>query len=328
MNATPPKITVKPAFQRNLVWNDRKKSLLIESLMLRIPIPSFYFYEDESEHKSVIDGLQRLSTISDYVNGKFVLCSLQYLGDKCNGKKFSELDQKYVSRIEDTQLSVNILDSRTPELVKFDVFTRINTGGVPLNPQEIRNVMASTETMKLLSEMSSSAEFIEATHGAVKDIRMDAQELCLRFITFYRAYDAIQKVPQKDSPIAKMLDECILHLNSCDKNTHNDYFETFETAMRKSVLAFGKTAFMKPGYHVINKPLFTSWAVTLAYSDYPEEVLRRGSNVLVEKLSSAIKKDSDYFNAITTSTATNRSIEKQFSTAYGILEEMKNADQA
>jgi len=98
--------------------------------------------------------------------------------------------------------------------------------------------------------------------------------------------------------------------------------------MRKSVLAFGKTAFTKPGYHVINKPLFTSWAVTLAYSDYPEEVLRRGSNVLVEKLSSAIKKDSDYFNAITTSTATNRSIEKQFSTAYGILEEMKNADQA
>ena len=325
MSDSPPKITIKPAFQRNLVWNDKKKSLLIESLMLRIPIPSFYFYEDEDEHKNVIDGLQRLSTIFGYVKGGFELCDLQYLGDRCNGKKFTELDRKYITRIEDTQLSVNILDARTPELVKFDVFRRINTGGVPLNSQEIRNVLASADTMDLLKRMSVSEQFVEATHGVVKDVRMDAQELCLRFITFYRAYSTVRKTAHKDKPLAKMLDECIIHLNTCDRQTIDRYFEIFEMAMSKSISAFGKRAFVKPGNRVvINKPLFTSWAVTLAHSGLSSETLLKKQDALTRLLTTQINRDADYFAAITSSTASRRSIDKQFLTAYKILEVLEN----
>jgi len=327
MSADPPKITVKPCFQRNLVWNMQKQSLLIESLMLRIPIPSLYFYEDDNEHMNVIDGLQRLSTIFNYVNGEFALSGLQYLGDKCNGKIFRDLEQKYISRIEDTQLSVNILDSRSPELVKFDVFTRINTGGIPLNRQEIRNVLASGATMELLSNMSKSKEFSSATHGAVKDIRMDAQELCLRFITFYRAYDTKKRIPYKDKHIAKMLDDCVIHLNGCDEQMLGNYFEIFEMAMRKSFAAFGKSTFIKPGNRVvINKPLFTSWAVTLAYSKCSLDMLKNNQPKLVERLSMKLKNDTEFFNAITASTTSKQSIEKQFLSAYEILEEINNAD--
>jgi hypothetical protein len=247
------------------------------------------------------------------------------LGEKCNGKKFSKLEQKYISRIEDTQLSVNILDSRTPDAVKYDVFTRINTGGVPLNAQEIRNVMATKETMSFLERMVKSGGFEKATHGAVKDIRMDAQELCLRFITFYRAYDTKSRIPRKDKPLAKMLDECILHLNTCNNLTLSNYFDTFETAMEKSSAAFGNRAFMKPKYKVINKPLFTSWAVTLAYSTCSQKELSAYSDILIEKLTTAINKDSEFFNAITASTATSKSIENQFVTAQRILEETINA---
>jgi len=321
MGASPPTITVKPSFQRNLVWNDRKKSLLIESLMLRIPIPSFYFYEDDDGHKYVIDGLQRLSTIFDYVNGEFSLSGLQYLTENCSGKKFHELDQKYISRIEDTQLSVNILDSRTPELVKFDVFTRINTGGVPLNPQEIRNVMASEGTMNLLLNMSKSKIFIEATRGAVKDIRMDAQELCLRFITFYRGYSVELKTPHKDRPIAKMLDESIIYLNKCSKDDLENYYFEFEKAMRKSFSAFGKAAFVKPGNKIINKPLFTSWAVTLAYSDYSNELLLSNQENLIMALSNALESDQEYSSAITSNTASKKNVDKQFNMVFRILEE-------
>jgi hypothetical protein len=329
MSAKPPKITIKPAFQRNLVWNDKKKSLLIESLMLRIPIPSFYFYEDDEGHKFVIDGLQRLSTIFGYVNGEFALCDLQYLSDRCNGKVFKNLDSKYISRIEDTQLSINILDSETPELVKFDVFTRINTGGVPLNRQEMRNVLASSDTMDLLIRMSISEYFVKATHGAVKDIRMDAQELCLRFITFYRAYSLESKTPYKDKPIAKMLDECVGHLNSCNSQALKKYLDTFELAMEKSISAFGDMAFTKPGNRiVINKPLFTSWAVTLAFSNYSSELLYSNRDNLVERLLTKLDTDKNYFNAITTSTATKKNIDNQFQTAHEILEGIDNAKQA
>ena len=325
MSMEPPNITVKPSFQRNQVWNQRKKSLLIESLMLQIPVPSFYFYEDEGEHKSVIDGLQRLSTIHDYVKGDFALSGLKYLGDKCNGKRYHELEHKYISRIEETQLSVNILDSRTPEQVKYDVFTRVNTGGVPLNPQEIRNAMGHIKTTNLFRKMSTSDVFIEATRGRVKDTRMDAQELCLRFITFYRAYDKNGRIPRKDRPIAKMLDECVIYLNSCDDRALAKYYELFESAMRKSIAAFGEHAFVKPEQNIINRLLFTSWAVTLAYSSYSFEVLGKYQTELVARLSKAIDADTDYFNAITTSTASKRSIEKQFISAYEILEDILSA---
>ena len=327
MGADPPTITVRPDFQRNLVWKPLKKSLFIESLMLRIPIPSFYFYEDDNEHKCVIDGLQRLSTIFEYVNGGFALNGLQYLGDKCNGKIYSNLDQKYISRIEETQLSINILDNRTPELVKFDVFTRVNTGGVPLNPQEIRNALACSKITDLLQKMSTSIAFVKATRGLIKDVRMDAQELCLRFIAFFRAYNTVKRVPLKDRPIAKMLDECVVHLNSCDNKTLQGYFEAFETAMEKSIAALGAHAFVKPDNNVINKSLFTSWAVTLAHSSCTFDMLLKNQTMLVEHLSNAIATDNAYFNAITTSTASKRSIEKQFVTAYQILEAIKNADQ-
>ena len=147
-------LDLMPAFQRKGVWDNRRKSLLIESLMLRIPIPAFYFDEDDNSKKTVIDGLQRLSAINSYMNGEFSLSGLQYLQEECGGRFFTELQQKYQTRIEDAQLTVNILDSRSPENVKFDIFRRVNTGGIPLNAQEIRNVLASDSTRRFLLLMA------------------------------------------------------------------------------------------------------------------------------------------------------------------------------
>ena len=167
------KLFLTPDFQRNLVWDLRRKSLLIESIMLGIPISSFYFQEDYEGNKIVIDGLQRLSTISQFLNNEFALKELQYLN--YNGYCYSDLPQKYVNKIEDTQLVAYVLDSTCHELSKFDVFRRVNTGGMPLNSQEIRNSMAADGTRSLLKAMSRSQEFQKATRGRVKDIRMDVR---------------------------------------------------------------------------------------------------------------------------------------------------------
>ncbi|MEZ3468634.1 MAG: DUF262 domain-containing protein, partial [Schaedlerella sp.] len=106
-------IELNPGYQRRSVWKDnKKKSLLIESLMLRIPIPAFYFYENEDGKYQVIDGQQRLTTIKEFVDGEFRLSKLEYLGIEYNKKKFEDLDTKYVQRIYRTQIAVNILDAR------------------------------------------------------------------------------------------------------------------------------------------------------------------------------------------------------------------------
>lgn len=187
-------IELNPGYQRGRVWKDNKrKSLLIESLMLRIPIPAFYFYENEDGQYQVIDGQQRLTTIKEFVNGEFCLTGLKYFGKEYNKKKFKDLDAKYTQRIYRTQIAVNILDARSPKNVIYDIFRRVNTGGINLNPQEMRNAICRQEVRDFLKKSTQNENYIRATRGRVKDDRMDAQELVLRFYAFYKAYDYEKK---------------------------------------------------------------------------------------------------------------------------------------
>ena len=117
------RLNLTPEYQRNLVWNDQRKSALIESLMLKIPIPSFYLDEGDNGQKSVIDGMQRLTTIHSFLNDQFSLKGLQYLSSYEN-KTFSQLDIKFQGIIEDTIFNINILSQQCPQMVKFD-----NSGG-------------------------------------------------------------------------------------------------------------------------------------------------------------------------------------------------------
>lgn len=160
-------IDLSPDFQRGFVWTDiTRKSRLIESLLLRIPIPAFYFSQDEEGLFQVVDGVQRLTVLSSFMNNEFKLKNLEYLKE-CNGKWFMRTDKNpkdnldgiYTRRIEQTQLFINIIDPQTPGRVKYDIFKRINTGGRALNNQEIRNCLASAGTRRLLHDLSGSQSF-------------------------------------------------------------------------------------------------------------------------------------------------------------------------
>ena len=205
-------INLSPDFQRGYVWKENKrKSHLIESLMLSIPIPAFYLYETGADSNddyefSVIDGQQRLTTIFDFLNDKFRLSSLEYLGDSYNGCRFSELPPKIKSRINRTQLSLNILSYDSPHRIIYDIFKRINTGGKALNNQEMRNAVSTNNTRKLLNLCTESEEFLSATNRRVKTLRLDHHELVLRFFAFYRIYDFEgKKVNYQSSNIVDLL---------------------------------------------------------------------------------------------------------------------------
>ena len=314
-------LTLSPDFQRNMVWDIQRKSLLIESLMLKIPIPAFYFQEDINGDKLVIDGLQRLSTIYSYMEDSFRLKGLQYL-ENYNGYCYSQLPRKYKTRIEETQMAVNILDSKCHELVKFDVFRRVNTGGVPLNPQEIRNSMATPDTRSLLKQMSESEEFIKATRGRVKDIRMDAQELCLRFIAFWMRYDSHSGQLSPLMALTRMLDRTLLELNQKKKDYHLLLCALFKNSMEKCHALFGEEAFSKEDLNlIINRPLFVSWSVVMATCTLDMETLQSRRNDAIE-LQHKYFGGGEYYNAITSSTATKKNMELQFEGVRRILEEL------
>ncbi|WP_139025376.1 DUF262 domain-containing protein [Acetonema longum] len=324
------KLELSPGFQRNRVWKDnRQKSLLIESLMLRIPIPAFYFYEDENSNLYVIDGLQRLSTIQDYLDNKFRLTGLQYLGEAVNKKMFSELSDKYVSRIYQTQLNVNIIDARTPSQVKYDIFRRINTGGISLNAQEVRNSIAKTKVRQLLKSLSTSTEFFKATGGGVNDLRMGAQELVLRFIAFYRIFDfSTGEVNYSRGDLEQHLDETFDLLNKATDSELHIYEKAFLKAMNSAYALFGNYAFrscrpndLRDGARrkLLNKSLFTTWSVILAHSNLSENTLLGLRKKTVRLLANEIEMNEAYSKALSIGTSATSQVKTNFRIAFKLL---------
>lgn len=324
-------IELNPGYQRRRVWKDnKKKSLLIESLMLRIPIPAFYFYENEDGKYQVIDGQQRLTTIKEFVGGEFRLSGLEYLGKEYNKKKFKNLDTKYVQRIYRTQIAVNILDARSPKNVIYDIFRRVNTGGVNLNPQEMRNAICKQEVRDFLVRSTQNENYVRATRGRVKDDRMDSQELVLRFYAFYKAYNYEKNVLYYDYPnIAAMLDDAIENLNKMGSKKREELYLKFDLAMKRCYEAFGKYAFskiqkegnrIKRNMDYINKSLFSSFSVLLLNPTLDSVNIKAHQEEILLELADNLA-DHYYTNSITVGTGDKRNVYANFEFSRKVLEE-------
>jgi uncharacterized protein with ParB-like and HNH nuclease domain len=293
-------IILNPDFQRNEVWTLSKKSQLIESLMLKIPIPMFYVSADEKGNLTVVDGLQRLSTIRDFILGKqyllnkeeklkgdgFKLRSLEFWKDY-DGDKFNDLPVHLQNRIYETEFQFTIINPGTPEEVKRNIFKRINTGGMPLSSQEIRNALYVGKSTELLKTLSNTKEFKLATNNSVKDSRMADKELILRFLSFividYTNYKKtlginsflsnamiiINSYPEFESrDFVKMIKEGQVKKEDININCISQIEVLFKLGMQRTFEVFGDQSFRKSYYSEkkfpINKNLFEMWGVLLS----------------------------------------------------------------
>lgn len=295
-------IKLNPDFQRQEVWNPERKSQLIESLILKIPIPMFYVSSDEKANWTVVDGLQRISTIRDFVLGAEYLkdtkknidkkgCGLRLKGlefwKELKNKQLNELPTHLYNRILETEFSFTIINPGTPEEVKRNVFKRLNTGGMPLSSQEIRNALYIGKATSLLNKLASLEVFKDATGRSIHSERMEDKELILRFVSFYlRNYSTYTKTVTIDT----WLSDTMIILNayplldsrefnksvkagSIIKDNINRVDEesitnAFLLAMTRAKVVFGEHAFRK-SYHgirraPINKSLFETWSIILA----------------------------------------------------------------
>lgn len=292
-------IIMHPDFQREEVWSKETKSRLIESLLLRIPITMFYVSADEEGKLTVVDGLQRLSAIRDFVlkedykstNTKGLgdglrLQGLEFLADY-EGKTFNELPINMQNRINETEFTFTIINPGTPEEVKRNIFKRINTGGEGLKPQEIRNALYAGKSTELLKTLATSTSFMKATTSSVRSNRMESYEVVLRGIAFIlRDADSYPKNGNMDKflgdtmvilnsypdfndrellRLEKMED---LDLNSVKKERIEELEDIFRLSMKRAKALFGTHAFRK-SYGAkrrtpVNKALFELWCSTLA----------------------------------------------------------------
>lgn len=178
------KLVLAPDFQRKDVWDKKHQSELIESILMGIPIPLIYLFEDENGIRQIIDGKQRVSALKEYLNNKFRLTDLSMFPN-LRGMKFSDIPQLLQSKLEDYQLHCYIIQPPTPEHVKFNIFERVNRGGINLNKQEMRHALYQGKATELIQELSESIEFKLSTGSGVKPERMRDRYLVLRFVGFY-----------------------------------------------------------------------------------------------------------------------------------------------
>lgn len=294
-------IQLNPDFQRQEVWDNVRKSQLIESLMLKIPIPMFYVSSDEKGNWSVVDGLQRISTFRDFILGpKFIKNPNKFQNDKgngmaltglefwksLNGNTMNKLPRHLYNRILETVFTFTIVNPGTHEEVKRNIFKRLNTGGMPLSSQEIRNALYTGPSTRLLNELVQTKEFKDATCHSIHSQRMEDCELVLRFVAFLirkpKTYKRTQNIDTwlSDSMIilnalpsldTRELKKCVqqksIILSDIEMIDFDRIKELFQLAMRRAKKLFGKHAFRKSTPDMrrrpINKSLFEVWSVLL-----------------------------------------------------------------
>ena len=182
-------LNLQPDFQRKAgIWNTVKRSRLIESLLLRIPLPSFYVSQTENEDWEVVDGVQRLTAISHFVPSNeaqpagesLALTGLQYLRE-FDGKRFSDLPPRLARRIRETEFRFHVILSSTPDAVRFNIFARLNTGGMPLTPQELRHALVTSRSQVWLHPRNTvAATSSGVSHGGHAEHQRHVGRLCRR----------------------------------------------------------------------------------------------------------------------------------------------------
>lgn len=182
---------VIPNFQRGYVWNRIQASRLIESLIIQCPIPVIYLSQNNDETLSVIDGNQRLTSISLYLNDGFPLTGLATYPE-LDGLTYSELDPRFQRHIINRTIRCIAILKETHPQIKFDVFERLNTGSVRLNPQELRHGIYNGTLMTKVEELAKGSLFKRLTSTS-NDNRMKGDELVLRYFTLRDRLDVYEK---------------------------------------------------------------------------------------------------------------------------------------
>lgn len=270
-------IDLDPDFQRSRgIWSARKKTLLIESLLLRIPLPTFYVAEIEDDGAlgedkwAVVDGIQRLSTIAEFVAPQifgqepFRLSGLEYL-DSEELKTFADLPQSLRLRILESQFTFQVIRKSTPEQVQLNIFARINTGGVPLSTQELRHALTPGPARHLLRDLASSPQFREAVDESVSPSRMADREMVLRFLAF-RMTDPLAHSAQDFDAFLRDTMRAINQWTEDETSLASNEFRHTMTVCHK---IFGNDAFRKrystdDPRRPVSKALFESVSVAVA----------------------------------------------------------------
>lgn len=307
-----------PDFQRDFVWEVSRQSKLIESAILRIPLPVFYLAETREGKNVVVDGLQRLTTFYRFLKGEFSLSGLAF-AKELSGLSFGRLPTGLQNRVEDTQLTIYLIDAKVPEDAKYEIFERVNSG-VPLTRQQMRNCLFVGDATRWLGRMAKDETFLGATEHGLNSKTMRDRECINRFAGFY-----LYGYESYDGRMDNFLSETLRRMNEmmAEPGFDEHLSSRFRNSMDANRLLFGSHAFRKSlalpqssGRSIINVAMFDVFSVLLA--DTPPELLEE-SKLDIQAVTCELLQNGLFQEAISRSTNSTRNVRIRFDLAKEAL---------
>ena len=302
-------INTSPIYQRRLRWTRKKRSLLIESFLLNIPIPPVFLFEHDYNQYEVIDGRQRLESIREFLANDFALTGLTYWKE-LNRRRFNDLPTVLQRGLLRRSLPAVVLltetnDVKTDELdVRTVLFERLNTGGVKLNPQELRNALHPGRLNSLLIRLSRSEPFIKTwsipLYGAGEETNppealvrntlfstMADTELVLRF---FALQDALAN--DKRGSLRAILDRFMREMANPSEEWAKERGTEYLSLLERLSKVFGGKPFRIPKSNRPSRPLYD--ALMIGLSQQPSTDIEGTAASIKKRLRAALGRQKDY----------------------------------
>lgn len=281
-----------PDYQREHTWDQKRKSKFIESVLIGLPIPFLFLAEidDEEGRLEIVDGSQRIRTLTEFVTGKLVLTELEKL-PILNGVTFDHLSLARQRKFNRTTIRIIALSDDADEETRRDLFERINTGSDPLKDMEQRRGIMRGPFITFLERCAEHPllnKLAPLSQAYIK--RREREEYVLRFFAYLDRYKEF------DKRVKEFLDQ---YVNSKKDGFNEDTMWAEYDRMLKFVQAYFKDGFLRPNYKTAKRVRFEALAVGVALT------LREDHN-LVPAPTDAWS-DNDVFHELTTSDASNSS---------------------
>lgn len=307
-------LIVNPDFQRMSVWDSVRKSRLIESLLLNVPIPVCYFAEDEDGKRVVVDGQQRLRSIEEYRSGTFKLTGLQVLSS-LNGKRWADLSPRQTRIIDGRTIRCIVISAKSDPNIRFEVFERLNTGGVPLNDQELRNCVYRGNLNRVLNTLAHLPEWLALLKRKEPDVRLRHHELILRYFAVKSAiYDY-------KPPLKRVLNDFMRDKRYASEDVLSSLEADFRRALKAVSAVFGPHSFRKVRLDkkgvklwdtAVNRALYDVEMIVLETIP-PEQLVPRANEIIIE-LERLCLDDHEFVESITRATADRSRTYRRFNT--------------
>lgn len=320
-------IDLNPDFQRNSdLWGRKQMSRLIESILLKLPLPVLYFDVSEPDEWLVVDGLQRLSTLKKFiVDKKLILKDLEFL-TSLDGLGYDDLDRSFKRIIDETQIITYQIEAQTPKEVRYSIFNRINTGGLSLNPQEIRQALNQKgKGMDFLKEVTENEIFKKIV--GVSSKRMLDKELALRFVAFklagYRNFNSNKMKDFLDKAMDKLdaiKDESVI------SQLKNNLLETLEFS--EIILGenhrFSRAIADEYKNRTLNRSLFDVISICFSEIEDRKKFIENKELFLKEFKELLTNEQGEFLRAITEGTSDKSAIEVRFGIMNNLIKRVLN----